>query len=240
MDITGAIGFCFPRATYRRHALAALGRSLSRDETDEVWKQTLQRQRELKKLRPRHSLGTNLILRYMEWDAALFRALEDRGVPKQQAQHLVQEITWAAIAPLTAVSYGLSRLRSGSALRRVKWTFDLMFRTLFTRPFKRTTFTSDHAVAFDVTACPIAAYFKARGLQELTPWAACSMDHRMATAWGVTLTRTQTIATGHPCCNFRFHAPADGIRNATSGKPSPKRATPGTDPGRPAPRGKAE
>jgi hypothetical protein len=38
-------------------------------------------------------------------------------------------------------------------------------------------------------------------------FAACSLDFRMATAWGVTLQRTQTLAGGAAYCDFRFSVP---------------------------------
>ncbi len=222
MALSGALSFCLPRATYRRHALAALGHAFSHAEARRIWGQATVEQRDLKRTRPHHSPGTNLILRYMEWNAALFRALVNSGVPESKAQHLVQEITWAAIKPLAATSFGLTRLASRSPVRRTGWTYDLMFRTLFTRPFKRTTYpVSDREAAFDVTACPIAAYFNSHGLAELTPWAACSMDERMAAMWGVTLTRPQTIAAGHPLCDFRFRLPgASSTRDAGTSSPA--------------------
>lgn len=205
MKLIDALGFCLPRATYRRHALRALGHALSHAEARRIWAQAVVEQRNLKRTRPRHSPGTNLILRYMEWNAALFRALRDSGVQATKAQHLVQEITWAAIKPLAATSFGLTRLAGRSAVRRTGWTYDLMFRTLFTRPFRRTSYpASEREAAFDVTACPLATYFASHGLAQLTPWAACSMDERMAEMWGVTLTRPRTIAAGDPLCDFRF------------------------------------
>jgi hypothetical protein len=94
-----------------------------------------------------------------------------------------------------------------------------MFLVLFTSPFRRHTLPSDAGVAFDVVACPLAAYCKAQGVPELTRYAACSLDHRMARDWGVKLERSQTIAEAAPLCDFRFRVTAEpsGLRGAQQG-----------------------
>jgi hypothetical protein len=65
-------------------------------------------------------------------------------------------------------------------------------------------------VAFDVTLCPLADYFKDQGVPELTEPAAGNLDYRMAREWGVELVRTQTIADGAAYCDFRWKFPAAG------------------------------
>lgn len=82
-----------------------------------------------------------------------------------------------------------------------------MFNLMFTKPFSRKVFLSNEYVAFDVTVCPLASYFKSQGVPELTQHAACSLDHHMAAQWGLQLHRTQTIAQEQASCNFRFVPP---------------------------------
>lgn len=192
-----------PRMAFRRHAVRALAASLEPQQAARVWEGTLRSQRVLARERPSHSAGTNLLLRYMEWDCALYRTMREQGIAQDAALALVEDINWRVFAPVTHASFGLSRLRSPDLLTRVRWLVDLMFRVVFTAPFRRTSVASD-AVAFDVVACPLAAYFRDRGHPELTAAAACSLDHRMADLWGMTLRRTQTIAQGDPRCDFRF------------------------------------
>jgi hypothetical protein len=189
---------------FRRCALRVLARELPPDAVRRIWAGTSELQLELRRTRPRHSLGVNLLLRYFEWDAALYGALQKAGVSSYDAGRMIEEINWMAVGPATGIGFSLSRLRSRHLHVRVKWIVDLMFAALFTAPFRRTTYTSKDEVAFDVTACPLAEYFKAQGVPELTRHAACSLDHRMARNWRVTLQRTQTIADDQPICDFRF------------------------------------
>jgi hypothetical protein len=164
----------------------------------------LELQETLSTQRPRHSFSTNLLLGLMEWDCALYRAVRQAGMPEFEAKRLVEEINWEVLGPVIKVSFLVSRLRSKQLVTRVSWIIDLMFRVVFTAPFRRNTYPRTDEVAFDVVACPLAQYFNTQGVPELTSAAACSLDHRMASVWDMTLHRTQTIADGNPRCDFRF------------------------------------
>ena len=100
-----------------------------------------------------------------------------------------------------------SRLRSAKLQTRVQWISDLLFAVLFTKPFLKQDVSVNNAVAFDVTNCPVADYLKQQGVPELTRFAACNLDHRMAQNWGVKLERTRTIAEESSYCDFRFQIP---------------------------------
>jgi hypothetical protein len=173
----------------------------------ELW-QTAQRiQKSIQHTRPPHTLGLGLIIRYMEWDVALYRAALEQGMLPAKAGQLIETINWQVFGPPIELGFNLSRLRSAKALVRARWLTDLMFAVMFTKPFARTVHPTSGAVAFDVTACPLANYFKSQGVPELTRHAACSLDHQMAAQWGLQLQRTQTIAQEHPLCDFRFVPP---------------------------------
>lgn len=191
---------------FRRFALPVLAPALPRDTVERVWARTVVLQRELRKTRPRHSVGVNLLLRLFEWDRALYGALLESGVERNEAGRMIAEINWAVLGPSTALNFSLSRLRSRDLRTRVQWVVDLLFATVFTAPFRRVVHRAKGEVAFDVTRCPLAEYFDAHGTPELTRHAACSLDYHMAAQWGVTLQRTRTIAEGHPACDFRFIA----------------------------------
>jgi hypothetical protein len=195
-DVTGMV--------FRRSALRVLGAALPSEAVERVWARTRSLRGELRKTRPRHSLGVDLLLRLFEWDRALYGALLESGVAGEEAGRMIAEINWRVLGPSTVLNFSLSRLRSGDLRTRVQWVVDLLFATVFTAPFRRVVLQADGAVAFDVTRCPLAEYFASQGTPELTRHAACSLDYRMAEQWGVTLQRTRTIAEGHPLCDFRF------------------------------------
>lgn len=208
MGVASALQLCAPSLAFRRAASRALAREMSRDRAARIWDATKVHQAELRKARPRHSLGVNVVLRFFEWDCALFMAARREGLSSGEAGRLVEEINWDLFEPLTALSFSASRLRSKNLRTRVEWVLDLMFGVVFTAPFQRTTLPSTRDVSFDVTVCPLAEYFNDRGVPELTRYAACSLDYRMAKQWGVSLERTRTIAEGHTLCDFRFRIPS--------------------------------
>ena len=202
-----------PNLAFRRAARQALAREMH-DQASSIWDTTKSQQADLRKERPRHSFGVNRALRFFEWSCALYRALRQAGVTEADAGRLVQEINWAMFGPAFELGFSVSRWRGKHPRVRVKWVVDMLFRFLFTAPFERTHVPSDHDVAFNVTVCPLAQYFNDRGVPELTRHAACGLDYRMAAAWGVGFERAQTIADGHPLCDFRFKI--ESKRDATA------------------------
>lgn len=207
--MTALLLFYLPSLAFRREAVRRLATALPAETAKRVWRRTLDLQAELRDARVNHSPGVNHVLRYLEWDGALYRAAKEHGLSQEQAGRLIEEINWKIFGPVMATSFKLSRLRSSRLRTRVKWVLDALFLIVFTRPFRRHALPSDDGVAFDVVACPLAAYYQKQGVPELTRYAACSLDHRMARDWGVKLERSQTIAEGAPLCDFRFRVPAE-------------------------------
>ncbi|OEC33371.1 L-2-amino-thiazoline-4-carboxylic acid hydrolase [Pseudomonas cuatrocienegasensis] len=196
-----------PRIAFRRAAQTQLCACLPATQAAEVWTRTLEIQSELQRTRVRHSPGVNLLLRYMHWDCALYRALQEQGISPQQAGEWIKQINWQIFAPASAMAFRASRLRSRRLQVRIQWLLDVLFSLVFTRPFRRSNLPATAGVAFNVQVCPLASYLRDQGVPELTHFAACSLDYRMASDWGVTLQRTQTLAGGAAYCDFRFGVP---------------------------------
>ncbi len=59
---------------------------------------------------------------------------------------------------------------------------------------------------FDVTRCRYAEMYRALGIPELGELLSCQRDAALIEGFNpdVTLTRTQTIMQGAPCCDFRY------------------------------------
>ena len=196
-----------PDANFRRSASNRLKEHFP-DKSVQVWDSTRSWQHQLAPNRPRHSASVNLMMRYMEWSCALYRAVQEHGMSQAEAAVLVETIMWDVFQPVTAALFKLSRLRSAKRETRVKWLLGMMTRRFFTSPFCHRHLPSETGMAFDVTRCPLADYFKDQGVPELTEPAAGNLDYRMAREWGVELVRTQTIADGAECCDFRWKFPA--------------------------------
>jgi len=69
---------------------------------------------------------------------------------------------------------------------------------------------TDQALAFDVTRCRYAEMYWALGIPELGAVLSCNRDAALIEGFNssVTLTRSQTIMQGAPCCDFRYRAPS--------------------------------
>jgi len=65
-------------------------------------------------------------------------------------------------------------------------------------------------LAFNVTRCRYAEFFKALGLQDLGRLIHCNRDRAMVTGFAgdIELSRSQTIMQGAACCDFRFRRKA--------------------------------
>jgi hypothetical protein len=65
---------------------------------------------------------------------------------------------------------------------------------------------SPERLDFNVTRCRYAEMYRALGLADLGASLSCVRDFALVEGFspGITLTRTQTIMEGAPCCDFRF------------------------------------
>lgn len=209
-----SIGFLLfwiaPATAYRRGARHHLQAHFP-DKSDQVWRSTRTWQSQLAPKRPRDgdSAGVDFMMRYFEWSCALYRAAQEHGMSKVEAATLVETIMADVYRPVPAAMFKLSRLRSAKREVRVRWILRMVTRHFLPAPpFCYRHLPSETGVAFDVTLCPFANYFKDQGVLELTEPAAGNMDYVMAREWGVELVRTQTIADGAAHCDFRWKLPA--------------------------------
>jgi len=144
-------------------------------------------------------------MRYYEWNLSLYRALLEHGMSQVEAGEFVEMVGAEYYQPVAAAMFKLSRLRSAKRETRLKWMFGIMTRYFFTPPFVHRHLPSNTGVAFDVTVCPAADYFKVQGASpEVTAHCSCNLDYCMAREIGLDLVRTQTIANGAEYCDFRW------------------------------------
>jgi len=152
------------------------------------------------------------MMRYLEWSCALYRAVREHGMSQAEAAVLVETVMTDVYRPVPVAMFKLSRLRSAKREVRVRWILGMVTRHFLPAPpFCYRHLPSETGVAFDVTLCPFADYFREQGVPELTEPAAGNMDYVMAREWGVELVRTQTIADGAAHCDFRWRFPAAGV-----------------------------
>jgi len=199
-----------PDVNFRRAATHHLQTQFP-DKSDQVWRSTRAWQSRLAPRRPRYRFSLGLLMRYFEWNLSLYRALQEHGMSQVEAGEFVETVAVEYFQPIPAAMFKLSRLRSAKGETRVKWIFGMMTRYFFTPPFVHRHLPSDTGVAFDVTVCPVADYFRDQGVSpEVTAHAACNLDYCMARELGIELARSQTIAGGAEYCDFRWGSPAMG------------------------------
>ena len=65
---------------------------------------------------------------------------------------------------------------------------------------------NDERFSFDVVRCRYAEMYRALGIPELGAVLSCNRDAALIDGFNpdITLTRTQTIMQGAPCCDFRY------------------------------------
>jgi hypothetical protein len=199
----GILRWYLPDANFRRTATHRLQTHFP-EKSEQVWRSTSNWQSRLAPNRPRHSASVNLMMRYLEWSFARYRAVQDDGMSQAEAGEFVETIMLEVYQPVPAAMFKLSRLRSAKRETRVKWLLGMITRYFFTSPFHHRCLPSKTGVAFDVTVCPLADYFKEQGVPELTAHAACNLDYCAARELGVDLVRSQTIAGGASHCDFRW------------------------------------
>ena len=205
MNIGLILYLCAPNTAFKRAAIPQLKMRFP-EEWAQIWDSTQAWQSRLAPTRPRHSASVNIMMRQMEWNCALYRTLKDHGLSHGEAGQLVEAVGLDVYRPSPLALFKFSRLRSAKHDRRVKWVLGLLTRHFFSSPFihRHLPLEPGEVVAFDVTLCPLANYFKDQGVPELTPYAACNLDHAAARAFGVDLVRSQTIADGSEYCDFRW------------------------------------
>jgi hypothetical protein len=207
----GLLRWYLPDANFRRAATHRLQEHF-RDKSEQVWRSTRDWQSRLAPSRPRYGFSLNLVMRYYEWNLSLYRALQEHGTSQVEAGEFVETVAAEYYQPVAAAMFKLSRLRSAKRETRVAWLFRrIITRYFLSAPFRYRHFPSDTGVAFDVTVCPAADYFKDQGVPpEVTAHCACNLDYCMAREFGVDFVRTQTIANGAEYCDFRWEFRADG------------------------------
>ncbi len=201
-----------PATAYRRGAKRHLQAHFP-DNAAQVWSSTRSWRSQLAPERPRRSgsAGVDFMMRYLEWSCALYRAVQEYGMSDTDAAVLVEKIISDVYRPVPAAMFRFSRLRSAKREVRVRWMIsNITRRFLPAPPFCYRHLSSETGVAFDITRCPFADYFRDQGIPELTEPAAGNLDYVMAQEWGVELERTQTIADGAAHCDFRWRFPVAG------------------------------
>jgi len=152
------------------------------------------------------TLGARLMVRLAAMTIGLHNSLRQAGLTEEEAIERTSQITWLVYEKLTGLPWKLTALLAKNRIVRVRRVMDWSMRFPYGSPGYQMQYVQaeENTVAFDVRRCPAADYFARQGLSELCVSAFCDLDYPLADRWGVTLERSQTLASGATHCDFRF------------------------------------
>lgn len=157
------------------------------------------------------TLGADLNVHLAALTIALYRVLRQHGHSQEEATHLVADMIWQAYTKMGAVPWILSGRGEQDSYQRLRFCVE----AFLTFPFGSPAYQWEHVeggervYAFNMIRCPVAEYFHAQGQDTLCVQTWCNQDFALARQWGgATLERTGTLASGAPCCDFRWRAQA--------------------------------
>ncbi|MEQ8625988.1 L-2-amino-thiazoline-4-carboxylic acid hydrolase [Ekhidna sp.] len=196
---------------FRRQAAKAAMHVLSpyfeRSEILDILRNYWQRYQVLKlEISQMPTMGGTIMIHLSAMSTAFYEELISRGISKEITTQLFYNIAWKIYKKMGRLSWrlaGWSSLNSYSRLLKAT----KLFRTF---PFNSPSYlwsdvpAGDNVVGFDCLKCPVAEYFKARGLSDFCAKTWCDLDYPLANMWDAELKRTGSIAAGAKKCDFRW------------------------------------
>ena len=155
----------------------------------------------------KETFGATVMTKLSLLTLIIYEKLLSENIEKQEAIELSSKINWIVYEKLTNRFWIFTRLFSNRPITRVKKAMEFFINYF---PYKSPGYemeilkTPENEVAFNVTKCPAAEFFKEHNLNELCVKSWCNLDFPLAKKWNVELERDKTIANGNEYCNFKF------------------------------------
>jgi len=172
--------------------------------SNEVWTEYNYRTKIVKK---KETFGATIMVKLSLLTLIIYEKLLAENIDKQIAIQLTSKINWIIYENLTHKFWFFTRLFSTRPIKRVKIAMNFFIKYF---PYKSPGYemeilkTENKIVAFNVTKCPAAEFFKEHNLNELCIESWCNLDYPLAEKWNVKLERNTTIAKGNELCDFKF------------------------------------
>jgi ubiquinone biosynthesis protein len=140
---------------------------------------------------------------------ALHEVLLQHGVAPEESYRLIHDMGWRFYTQMGEPPLLVASAFTRDPRKRLKLATDLFRSFPFGAPGYewRDVSANDGAIAFDCVKCPVAAFFAEHDASELCVQTFCNLDFPLAEKWGGRLERSGTIASGAPCCDFRWYPP---------------------------------
>ncbi len=187
----------------------ALGHVYSDHEVDDLLESTWARYAALAPSVPsQETLGARFMVHLSALTIAMYEALLARGQTAEGATTLIYDMAWLVYTKMGEVPWMMAGAISNESIKKLRFA-TTAFRTF---PFDSPSYlwkdvdAAPDVVAFDCLKCPVAEHFRTHNLSDLCVNTWCKLDYPLARQWGSELTRTGTIASGAPVCDFRWYA----------------------------------
>jgi len=200
------------RALLARHARDEMAGTPLADQVDEILDATWARADEIEpSIPPQPTLGATFTTRLAAATIALDEALRARGLDASAAADLIYRIGWRFYQRMGTPPLLLASAVATAPATRLRIATDVFRHFPFGAPGYRwrDVDASPDVVGFDCLHCPVADLFAAHDASDLCARTWCQLDVPLARLWGGRLERTGTLASGAPCCDFRWHAGPD-------------------------------
>ncbi len=199
------------RSVLDPHAHAVLTRAYSAHDVDDILNKTWTRYAaDASSLPSEETIGARITVQLAALTIALYHVLLAAGQSPEDATTLIYDVSWLVYTKMGAIPWALAGSVSDDGYDKLR-SATAAFRQF---PFSAPSYgwkdidAAPGVVAFDCLKCPVAEHFRAQNLADLCVNTWCKLDYPLARQWDSELTRTGTIASGAPVCDFRWHAGA--------------------------------
>lgn len=190
-----------------RAAREVLCKDFDKDEIESVLKGYWLRYTLLQKdIEKQSTLGGTVMVHLAGMSTAFYNELLKRDVNDTQATQYFYDIAWKVYKIMGKFSWNLTRLKYRKKSKRLVYATELFRAFPFNSPsykWKNIPQPND-IVRFNCEKCPVAEYFKDKGLSEFCVNTWCALDFPLAKMWNAKLERTNSIAGGAKTCDFKW------------------------------------
>ncbi len=155
------------------------------------------------------TLGGTLMVHLAAMSTAFYKELTSRGQKEKVATQMFHDIAWKVYVKMGKLSWWLAG--HGNRYKHLLKATKLFRKFPFNNPSYvwQDVKTTNNVVSFNCLKCPVAEYFKSKGLSEFCVATWCALDYPLAEMWDAKLERTGSIAGGAAKCDFRWILKAD-------------------------------
>tara|TARA_R110001592_G_scaffold266131_1_gene531806 strand:- start:1123 stop:1719 length:597 start_codon:yes stop_codon:yes gene_type:complete len=154
------------------------------------------------------TLGGTVMVHLASMSTTFYNELTERGISDAKTTQYFYDIAWKVYKIMGGFSWDLTRLKYQNNPKRLAYATELFRMFPFNSPsYKWKNIPQpDDVVRFNCEKCPVAEYFKDKGLSEFCVNTWCALDFPLAKMWNAKLERTNSIAGGAKVCDFKWIA----------------------------------